>query len=218
MSGYAIIRSRRKTLALTVDRQGRVTVRAPARASDAAIAAFVQSKAGWLEKTLAKVQADAAQYGDVSLAVGGVVPYRGIRRRIARADVDAVTLQEDAILLPHAAPPGALRAFLRQEARRVALSRVACFSARMGVVPGPVRISNARTRWGSCGAGNSINLCWRLIFFPPEAMDYIIVHELCHIRERSHGPAFWAAVRAVLPDYKTQQDWIKQNQSLMDVN
>lgn len=94
---------------------------------------------------------------------------------------------------------------LREEALRVLPERVRHFAARMGVSPASVRVTAARTRFGSCSAKNGLCFSLYLMQYPPEAVDYVVVHELSHILHKNHGPAFWACVAAVLPDYAARR-------------
>lgn len=96
-----------------------------------------------------------------------------------------------------------------QELRRLAAEyipqRVAVYAPLVGVTPTGIKITSARTRFGSCSGKNSLCFSWRLMLYPPEAIDYVVVHELCHIRHHNHSSAFWAAVARVMPDYKQRQ-------------
>lgn len=105
----------------------------------------------------------------------------------------------------HPEPDAAREATLRRLARERLPDRVAHFSAVMGLYPTGVRITSARTRFGSCSSKNSICFSWRLLDYPDEAVDYVVVHELAHIAHKNHGPAFWALVASVLPDYKARR-------------
>ena len=94
---------------------------------------------------------------------------------------------------------------LIEKARELLPVRTAHYSAIMCLRPQNVKISNARTRFGSCSYKNSINFSWRLMLYPPEAVDYVVVHELAHIRHKNHGKEFYALVESVLPDYKERR-------------
>ncbi|MDO4153665.1 MAG: M48 family metallopeptidase [Clostridia bacterium] len=87
--------------------------------------------------------------------------------------------------------------------------RVAYFAKQMGVQPTGVKITSAKTRFGSCSAKNSLCFSWRLMLYPPEAIDYVVVHELAHIKEKNHSPAFYKVVASVLPDYKAREKLLK---------
>lgn len=97
----------------------------------------------------------------------------------------------------------------RRMAREYLPDRVAYWSQRMGALPTALHITSARTRFGSCSGSNSISLSWRLMQYPPEAIDYVVVHELCHIRHHDHSAAFWAEVARYLPDYRERQRLLK---------
>lgn len=91
---------------------------------------------------------------------------------------------------------------LREKAAKIAADRVSFYSAAMGVAPAGIKITSAKTRWGSCSYQNRICFSYRLALLPPEAADYIVVHELAHIRVKNHSANFYAVVAACLPDYK----------------
>ena len=74
-----------------------------------------------------------------------------------------------------------------------------------------IRISSARTRWGSCSSNGTLSFTWRLVLAPPEVIDYVVVHELAHTRIRDHSPKFWRRVAEIMPDYKRHVSWLKQN-------
>lgn len=167
---YEIVRSRRRTVALEVTREGRVLVRAPLRMPQGEIERFVASHAAWLEKAQAKVAARQAAH-----------------------------------------PPLAEQetAALRQRAKELLPDRVAHYAAIMGVTPTSVKITSARTRFGSCSGKNGICFSLYLMQYPEEAIDYVVVHELAHIRHHDHSLAFYAEVAKVLPDYKERMKLLK---------
>ena len=167
---YEIVRSRRRTVALEVTREGRVLVRAPLRMPQGEIKRFVASHAAWLEKAQAKVAARQAAH-------------------------PPLTEQETAAL--------------RQRAKELLPDRVAHYAAIMGVTPTSVKITSARTRFGSCSGKNGICFSLYLMQYPEEAIDYVVVHELAHIRHHDHSPAFYAEVAKVLPDYKERMKLLK---------
>ena len=160
---YEIIRSRRRTAALEVTREGRVLVRAPMAMPEAEIARFAAAHAAWLERAQARVQARQEAYPPLT-------------------DVQI--------------------AALRQRAGEVLPGKVAHYAALMGVVPASVKITAARTRFGSCSGKNGLCFSLYLMRYPEAAIDYVVVHELAHIRHHDHSPAFYAEVSRIMPDYK----------------
>lgn len=120
------------------------------------------------------------------------------RRQAARPKAD---YEEDPVLE---------RAY-RERARRVLKERTAYFAGIMGVTYQAVRLSSAKTRWGSCSGAGSLNFHWKLILMPPEVLDYVVVHELAHRMEMNHSKRFWEQVERVLPDYRERRRWLKEN-------
>ncbi len=100
---------------------------------------------------------------------------------------------------------------LAQEALRLIPQRVAYYAPIVGVSYGRITIRRQKTRWGSCSAKGNLNFNCLLMKAPPEVLDYVVVHELCHRKEMNHSPRFWAEVEKVLPDYKVSRRWLKTN-------
>lgn len=167
---YEIVRSRRRTVALEVTREGRVLVRAPLRMTQGEIDRFVAAHADWLEKARVKVAARQAAYPPLT-----------------EAEIAA----------------------LRQRAKEVLPGKAAHYAAIMGVVPTSVKITAARTRFGSCSGKNGICFSLYLMQYPEEAIDYVVVHELAHIRHHDHSSAFYAEVAKVMPDYRARMKLLK---------
>lgn len=127
-----------------------------------------------------------------------------------RTWIDRALQRQRARLLSHAEPTAEQVQELRALAGRVLPERVRYYALRMGVVPASVRITAARTRFGSCSAKNAICFSLYLMQYPPEAVDYVVVHELAHILHKNHGPAFYACIETVLPDYRTRRALLRQ--------
>lgn len=105
-----------------------------------------------------------------------------------------------------------MEAWYRAQARWHLTGRIDHFARQHGFVYNSLRINGARTRWGSCNAQRgSLNFTWRLVMAPPEIVDYVVVHELCHLKHPNHSPDFWAEVEGILPDYKQRRKWLKEN-------
>jgi len=116
--------------------------------------------------------------------------------------------------LTEAAQPNAesvFTAWYRKQARNVLTERVEFFARKHGFKIGKIRVSSARTRWGSCSSKDTLSFTWRLVMAPLEVIDYVVVHELCHLKEMNHSKAFWTRVERILPDYKVHRKWLKEN-------
>ena len=112
-------------------------------------------------------------------------------------------------------PDLAIEAKTRAAAKTFLPQRVAYFARQMGVSPARITVTGARTRWGSCSGKGNLCFSWRLMLAGPEEIDYVVVHELAHLREMNHSPRFWALVEAVLPDYKQRRQQLKQLQTAL---
>lgn len=112
-------------------------------------------------------------------------------------------------LAAHPEPDAETVRRLRADAQALLPQRVAWYARKMGLTPAAVTITGAKTRFGSCSAQGRISFSWRLMDYPPEAIDYVVVHELAHLVHRNHSPAFYALVEQVLPDYRTRAALLK---------
>ena len=173
-----VIRSCRKTLSVEI-REGHLLVRAPLRVSGAEITRFLQEKQGWIDKHMARAQAQEE----------------------AKKDILLLTEQEIRILA--------------KEAKRLIPDRAAYFARLMGVSYGRITIRCQRTRWGSCSSKGNLNFNCLLMLAPRDVLDSVIVHELCHRKHMNHSAAFYEDVLRVLPDYRSQDKWLKKNGPLL---
>ncbi len=110
----------------------------------------------------------------------------------------------------HPEPSETIKAELILKAKKEIPQKVMFYANKMGLYPTGIKITSARTRFGSCSGKNSICFSWRLMEYPDEAIDYVVVHELAHIKEKNHGPAFWNLVRQYMPDYIKRRAMLKQ--------
>lgn len=99
----------------------------------------------------------------------------------------------------------------KKQAKRLIPPRVKVFAEKYGFSYNSVKITSAKTRWGSCTSKRNLNFTYRLILAPQKVIDYVIVHELCHLRQMNHSKKFWDEVAAIMPDYKVQEHWLKEH-------
>ena len=166
MEHYELIRSRRKTLALEITRDGRVLVRAPLRTAKREIDAFVSAHEAWIAKHLAG------------------------RKRVPEPSADE--LRE-----------------MAEKAKEIIPPKVEYWSRVTGLVPTGITITAARTRYGSCSGKNRLSFSCFLVDYPDAAIDLVVVHELCHIREKNHGAGFYALLSRYLPDHRERKQLLK---------
>lgn len=124
-----------------------------------------------------------------------------------------VTPDELRLTLPDPDSDPAVRAAIRSALSGRALERIRerlqYYAPRLGVSPGRVAIREQKTRWGSCSGKGNLNFNWKLIMAPPPVLDYVVIHELCHLREFNHSPRFWALVEGQMPDYRAWKKWLE---------
>jgi predicted metal-dependent hydrolase len=218
-SGLIFVRSARaRHYRLTLRKDGVAVATVPARGSEREARAFVEQHRDWLERARAR-HARRPRSAEI-WTIGAEVLWRGEMREIRRAaegERPAVCLAADVFRV--AQLDGDLRPALEaQFARRAKIelpARTWELAAETGADVKQVTVRNQRSRWGSCSAGGTISLNWRLVQTPDSVRDYIIYHELMHLREMNHSDRFWARVQEVCPWWRDAERWLKRNGSLV---
>jgi len=200
----SIIRSKRKTLSITITKNGEVVVKAPLKISDTKIYEFVNSKEKWICEKLASVQKNIAEFDDVikydKLLVFGD-KYKPIYAYVRKIDID----DYGKILIPrkYATPDKVYRAtknWYKNLAKDFVLQRVNKLAEYARLQPNKVRINDSRGRWGACTQRGEIILNFRVSMLPPKLLDYVIFHELSHLVEMNHSVKFWNVLSSIMPD------------------
>jgi predicted metal-dependent hydrolase len=171
-----------------------------------------------------------AHEGPARLAAGGRIPWRGqwVDLSVLPVAGSRVSVRHGSGLevrlpaaMPEAAREAAVEAALRRWLKRAALADAWRWVGRHGpahgLMPRTVRIKEHKHLWGSCSSKGAVNLNWRLILAPEPVFEYVVVHELCHLRERHHQPPFWRLVGEVLPGYEEQRRWLRANGQLLSL-
>lgn len=200
---YQLYRSRRKSLAIQVRADGGVEVRAPLSMPLRQIEDFLQEKQEWIRQTQQRQNALSQKRRRYRLAVGETLPLLG-REYPIRAS-DRTGFQDAFLVRPGSPIAGQLEQIYRALAKEFLNVLAAGWAKRAGVVPAGIGITGAASRYGSCSGKNRLNFTWKLMLAPPELVEYVVVHELCHIRQHNHSPRFWAEVEALLPDYRERR-------------
>jgi len=217
---YELRRSRRRSIGFVVGAEG-LSVSAPRWVGVGEIEAALREKSAWILRKLQEQRERSARLeaARVEWREGGTVPFLGDtvilvldpRTTGAVLHTDATALPGVPRLtlhlgLPQTAEPDQIRdvvqSWLQRQARRIFEERCALFAERLGVHMKRLSLSSASTRWGSASADGSIRLNWRLVHFAVPVIDYVVTHELAHLREMNHGPAFWDVVRQALPGFE----------------
>lgn len=226
---FLLARSRRRSIGFLAGAEG-LSVRAPKWVTLRDIDAAVREKGAWIVARLveqgeraAKAQATRMVWGDgASVAHLGAAVTIVLDASSGLADGEAVLREVEGepdarrllIGLPRDAGEDRIRdavqSWLQREARRVFAERAAHFAERLGVRVTRLSLSSAETRWGSASASGAVRLHWRLIHHPLATIDYVVAHELAHLREMNHGPRFWKVVESVVPDYQARRASLRQ--------
>lgn len=214
---YQVVRSNRKSVALVIDNEANLIVRAPLQMQDAMIEEFVRKKKRWINEKKQQVAVFGEKHPPVVVETGESLMYLGSTYAIIKDAVDAVQVSGNELFVPNEYGIAEMTEWLKSEAMRIISERVSNYAGIMGVIPGEIKLSDAKARWGSCSTKNNLNFAWRLIMCPLSVIDYVVVHELSHITYKNHSPAFWARVKTVLPNYEDDQDWLKVNKKLMEI-
>jgi predicted metal-dependent hydrolase len=222
---YRLIRSRRRTIGLEIAYGGAV-VRAPYWVRLGDIQSFLRENGDWIRGKLASWRAARAEVRPEEWRDRGLVRFEGqelrlsvfaSRRRMAQSD-----LFDLRIGIPSPTPERiqeAVEDWLRERAAESFPPRVARYCAALALPVPQVRLSNAATQWGSCEhhpKKSVIRLHWRLVQLPPELADYIIAHEVSHLREMNHGKSFWALVATLYPDYRVAEKRLRDMAPLIE--
>jgi len=214
---YEVVRSNRKTLALTIDSDARLVVRAPLKLGDDVIRDFIKKKARWISDKQRQVNDYATKQSAFVLEDGENVLYFGKSYAVLRKEIQEVTIEGNLLLVPELMTLDGFADWMRAKGDNIINERVDHYANLMGVKYASVKMSEARRRWGSCGAGNKLNFAWRLVMCPQSVIDYVVIHELSHITYKDHSPKFWTRVATVMPNFKEAQEWLRLNRKLMEV-
>jgi len=228
---YEIKRARRRSIGMVVGVEG-LSVRAPRWVSPTDIETALRAKERWICNKLVEQRERAQKQlsARIDWREGATVPYMGesvvlvLDPRVDGAALQAPFRHADQGLpgvaqralhlgLPQNASAeqirDAVQAWLQREAMQVFLARVPVYADQLGVSVRKVSLSSAKTRWGSASADGSIRLHWRLIHFSISVIDYVVAHELAHLREMNHSPRFWDVVRSIMPEFDGPRDQLR---------
>ena len=215
---YRLRRARRRTIGFQIDDDG-LTISAPRWVTLREIEAAIAEKSRWIRTKQRDWHAwrEKRRLPQVVFADGAALPYLGglVTLRL-RAEVGATRLAgslELHLALPHDAGEAQIRdavqSWLQGEATRIFGERIARFGDRIGPKFTGWRLSSARSQWGSCTHDGRVRLNWRLVHFALPVIDYVVAHELAHLRELNHSPRFWKALEQLLPGFEAARDEIK---------
>lgn len=224
---YEVIRSSRATADVIIERDGSILVRAPETIPDERIEDLVEAKRYWIYKNLAEWRDLNATKVLREYKSGEGFLYLGRSYRLS-----LVADQEEPILLKNgrfrlrrdlveegeiAAAKEAFREYYMQRGRGRIAARVGYYSPKVGVKPAAVDVRELGNRWASCSPTAKLNFHWKCMMAPQTIIDYIVVHELCHLHHQDHTDAFWNEVDKVMPEFRERKEWLRKNGAGLDV-
>ena len=212
MNPNKIIRSKRKTLSLTINENAELIVRAPKRLSIEKIQDFINEKENWINRKKRLIEnqiKDVTSNHNKLLYLGNLFPIN-VEQNASKElfftgeEFIANSIEPDSLSL-------SIKKWYKNKFKEIALPRVAYFANKHNLMVNQVRIKNQKTMWGSCSSKNNINLNYLLLMAPMGVIDYVIVHELVHTIHRNHSTDFWDSVESIMPEFQEHKRWLKKN-------
>jgi hypothetical protein len=213
-------RKRKKTISLQIGNNSEVTIHAPYFTPVKEITRFVEEKQSWIDKAIRRQAAQQASHQEKAFVTGENFYYLGqaypLEAYFEPLENAGVIFWNNRFFLNCPVNTEMRKHYFMSWYRKKALQylseRVDFYGGMLNLISGGVRISAAERRWGSCSEDNHLSFSFRLMMAPPEVVDYVVVHELMHIREKNHSSKFWDLVVEVLPDYKAHRRWLREHQ------
>lgn len=218
---YSLTQTNRKTLSIYVEPDCSVTVRAPRNLNLDKINSIVDLKRPWIYKGIAELQELNQSKANRSLANGEGYLYMGksYRLKIEKDLKQALSLSQGFFMLDESQMHKAKEHFIdfyKDKGRKHITERVDYFKKRIGVEPKSVRMMELGKRWAS-RSKTGLNFHWKVMLAPISVIDYIIVHELAHLKRKDHSPHFWETVESVMPNYAERKNWLRLNGANLDI-
>jgi len=210
-----IIKSKRKSISLVIKNNGDFIVRAPIKCKENDITKFIHQKANWIVKKRKEQISNAVtpltcEKMENLILLGQ--SYEIVRNKVAR-----VKCYDNQIILPEENSKEYLIRFLKKTAKKYLEERVGLLAQLFHFEYGKITVNSARSCWGSCSQKNNLHFTYKLILCPPDVVDYIVLHELCHTIVKNHSKKFWSLVQRFNPYYKTHENWLKKNRAVIDL-
>lgn len=214
---YTLIKSRRKTISIMIDKDANVIVKAPVAVSQKYIDDYIESKQSWIEKNVKKMNERAALRQPKKYDGGEAFMIFGKEYTMCISSIDnKIKIVEDKIFFPAKFldnPKEHMIKWYKGIAKEYLITRTEKISQQINLKPNKIKITSADKRWGSCSSKKNINFSYKLIMANEHAIDYVIIHELVHLLHMNHSQLYWSAVASIMPDYKRQKKYLKENEA-----
>lgn len=223
---FELIYKNRKTIEIRIDPPDRVTVTAPSGADEDEILKIVQNKGHWITKKLRDVkhinikEERDFKDGDLFLYLGNESPLKLIIEKNVKNIEVKYSAQNIIVITPSADKElirKAMKLWYREKTEEIIHERIKELQKYFDRKPSDIKIKEQKKRWASCTSQGRLLFNWRCSMASVKAIDYIIVHEMCHLYHMNHSKSFWNKVSSVLPDYKKRSEWLKNNALKIDL-
>ncbi|MDL2205554.1 M48 family metallopeptidase [Eubacteriales bacterium OttesenSCG-928-N13] len=224
---YELVQTQRKSMEIRLLPDDEIRVFAPMRTPLRVCDAFVMERADWVFEARRQMRDYVQRHqSDHPMQDGAEILYEGrpVQLRIVQGKTANVQLDGGVITLTYAGQEmdpeqlrAQLKAWLIEQTRARVQQLIMQYVPLIGRAPRRITIRDQKTRWGSCSSQHNLNFNYKLIMAPPEAFDYVVIHELCHLHEFNHSDRFWARVKSHQSDYLTWKKWLKLNGKLLGV-
>lgn len=218
---YRIVRSRRRSVSLEIDKHGKLIVRMPMRLPEKVGLEFMKKKSSWIRKKITMVTKRASIYktfdaGEEFLFLGNKYPLIFIPKNKSKL------ILKDGFFQMSEVRRDKFKDVFKKFYKTAAYNFVKKIAERYGEIFNlqykSIKITSAKTRWGSCSNKGDISFSWRLIMSPSAVVEYVVVHEMAHLKHGNHSRRFWLEVRKMLPDYEKRKKWLKDNGYLLTLD
>jgi len=221
---------KRKSVQLKIVSSTHLEIAAPNAFPKASIEKILHEKASWIIKKIVHLKVVAANPLNKSITGGATILYLGHPHTLVLhtdKEKPMISVQDYKIFIQvpiinteqtSCFLESLLKQWYRQQAQQLLVATTSLWSAKIAVQPQRITIKEQKTRWGSCSSKGNINYNWRIVMAPPEVIDYLVIHELCHLRVPNHSLLFWQEVARFSPNFKQHRAWLKTNGTiLMDI-
>lgn len=219
---YELTKSRRKSMAIQIRPDGSILVKAPSWVLLREIEKYLRQKEDWIVTTLHRVATAQSIRAEHRWETGERLLWLG-KEYLLAVNTDTVPRKDRVRLLPErivlsvdaetgiAVKQGILEHWYREQARTFLTAKAEHFAGILGLTYADIRIKAQKSRWGSCSTKGNLNFNWHIIMAPETVVDYLVIHELCHLRYMNHSPEYWDFVAELYPDYKKARKWLREN-------
>jgi len=223
---YTLTKSKRKSIAITIKPDLSISVKAPNYAAQKEIEAFLTQKSKWILKAIDRFS-QREPIRIISIITGTELLLLGKTYTLFVNDIylkksNIIINEHKAEIALYTAPNtsekakrAVIESWYRAYTKKIITERAKYYAELLSVSFGDIRIKDQKNIWGSCSSKGNLNFNWRIIMAPKEVLDYLVVHELCHLRFMNHSSDFWQCVAGILPDYKNTRKWLKTNTDML---